>query len=118
MKKQGIAVSSSIAMVTTRPPTRSVSMPAGRRHSEPLSTATALIQASCGSVSPSSFWIGTPRMPNISQTANIRVKAIVDIVRTRLAPPETWPVAASGAALAGAATRWVMSWDMCGSPFA
>ncbi len=45
MKKQGIAVSSSIATVTTRPPTRSVSMPAGSRQSEPLSTATALIQA-------------------------------------------------------------------------
>ena len=94
-------------------------MPAGRRHSEPLSTATALIQASCGSVSPSSFWIGTPRMPNISQTANIRVKAIVDIVRTRLAPPETCPPGAiRDGVFAGAATGSVMTWDICGPPFA
>jgi hypothetical protein len=85
-------------MVTTRPPTRSVSMPAGRRHSDPLSTATAEIHASSGSLSPSSFWIGTPRMPNISHTANISVKAIVDIVRTRLAPLDTsgWAGAVSG----------------------
>jgi hypothetical protein len=83
-KKHGMAVSRSMKMVTTRPPMRSVSMPAGRRHIEPLSTATAEIHASSGSVSPSSFWIGTPRMPNISHTANIRVKAIVDIHRTRV----------------------------------
>ena len=96
-------------------------MPAGRRHSEPLSTATALIQASCGSVSPSSFWIGTPRMPNISQTANIRVKAIVDIVRTRLAPPETCPRAAPDAVATGvfagsgsrSVTCWVIGSSIC-----
>ena len=75
--------------MTTRPPIRSVSMPAGSRQSEPLSTATAQIQASSGSLSPSSFWIGTPRMPNMSHTANMRVNAIVDIVRTRFAPSET-----------------------------
>lgn len=81
-----MAVSSSIAIVTTRPPMRSVSIPAGRRHSEPFRTATALIQASCGSLSFNSFWIGTPRMPNISHTANINVKAIVDITRTLVEP--------------------------------
>jgi hypothetical protein len=73
-------------IVTLRPPMRSVSMPAGSRHIDPLSTATAEIHESSGSESPNSFWIGTPRMPNISQTANISVKAIVDIVRTRVAP--------------------------------
>ena len=62
-------------------------MPAGRRQSEPLRTATADSQASCGSVRPNSFWIGTPRIPNMSHTANIRVKAIVDIHRTRAALP-------------------------------
>ncbi len=72
--------------MTTRPPTRSVSMPAGRRHSDPLRTATALIQASSGSERPSSFWIGTPSTPNISQTANIRVNAMNDMVRTRYRP--------------------------------
>ena len=104
-------------MVTTRPPTRSVSMPAGRRHSEPLSTATAVIHASCGSVRPSSFWIGTPRMPNISHTANIRVKAMVDIVSTRLAPPETRPRPASPAVGACRATGSVSSWVISGPPF-
>ena len=115
MKKQGIAVSSSIATVTTRPPTRSVSMPAGSRHSEPLSTATALIQASCGSERPSSFWIGTPRMPNISQTANIRVKrdgrhrehplgATGDVAPTG--------IRAGGACWAtGSVSSWVISWS-------
>ena len=73
-------------VITLRPPMRSVTMPAGRRHSEPLSTATALIHDSWTSVSPSSFWMGTPRIPNISQAANIRVKAMVDSHSTRPAP--------------------------------
>jgi len=78
-------------MVTLRPPIRSVSMPAGSRHNEPLSTATAEIQESSTSLSPSSFWISMPRMPNISHTANITVKSIVDMVRTRFAPrPVSW----------------------------
>lgn len=64
---------------------RSVSIPAGRRQMEPLSTATAAIQLSWVSESPNSSWMGLPRMPNISQTANIRVKAVVEIHMTRLA---------------------------------
>ena len=61
-------------------------LPAGRRHIEPLSTATAEIHASWGSLRPSSAWIGTPRTPNISHTANIRVKAVLDMTSTRVAP--------------------------------
>ena len=63
-------------------------MPAGRRHREPLRTATALIQESSVSLRPSSFWMGTPRIPNISQAANMRVNAAVDSHRTRPAPAE------------------------------
>ena len=78
-------------IVTLRPPMRSVSIPAGSRHIEPLSTATAEIQDSSTSESLSSFWMGMPRMPNISHTANITVKASVDITRTRAAPfPVSW----------------------------
>ena len=61
-------------------------MPAGRRHMEPLRTATALIQLSCTESRPNSFWMGLPRIPNISHTANIRVNEMLDIVRTRTAP--------------------------------
>jgi hypothetical protein len=70
---------------------RSVSIPAGRRHIDPLSTATAVIQDSSTSVRPNSFWIEGPRMPNISHTANIAVKAAVDMTKTRVAPrPVSW----------------------------
>ena len=85
-------------------------MPAGSRHSDPLSTATAVIQASWGSVRPSSFWIGTPRMPNISQTANISVKEMVDIVSTRWAPPETCTCAGPAAVVTSRACGPVASW--------
>src|SRR5699024_11489843 len=60
----------------------------GRHHIEPLSKASAETHESCTSVKPSSSWTGTPRMPNISHTANRRVKAIVDMVTTRPAPVE------------------------------
>lgn len=53
---------------------------------EPLRTATAEIQLSWTSESPSSFWIGIPRMPNMSHTANMSVNAMVDMVMTRPAP--------------------------------
>ena len=45
-------------------------------------------------------------MPNISHTANIKVKAIVDIVRTRFAPLDTgtWCGAVTGFVV------WVMTW--------
>jgi hypothetical protein len=45
--------------------------------------ATAEIQESCTSVRPNSLRMGTPRTPNISQTANMRVKAMVESQRTR-----------------------------------
>ena len=61
-------------------------MPAGSRQIAPLSTATAVIQASCTSVSPNSLRMGMPSTPNISQTANIRVKATVEMTRTRTFP--------------------------------
>lgn len=82
-KQAGTAVIASRAIVIFRPPMRSVSMPAGSRHSEPLRTATAEIHASSGSLRPSSFWMGMPRMPNISHTANITVKEMVEIHITR-----------------------------------
>ena len=69
-----------------RPPCRSVMMPAGSRQIAPLSTATAVIQASCTSESPNSLRMGIPSTPNISQTANIRVKAMVEMTRTRTFP--------------------------------
>ena len=53
---------------------------------EPFSTATAETQLSSTSVSPNSFWIGTPRMPNMSHTANINVNAMVDMTMTRTDP--------------------------------
>ena len=81
-----MAVANSRISVTVRPPMRSARMPAGRRHIEPFKTATAEIQLNSTSLSPNSCWIGTPRMPNISQTANISVNAMVDITRTRPAP--------------------------------
>ena len=65
---------------------RSVIMPAGSRHSEPLSTAAAMIQESWTSLRPNSSLIGLPRMPNISHTANSRVKPMVERVRTRVRP--------------------------------
>lgn len=64
--------------MTFLPPMRSAIMPAGSRHMEPFRTASEVIQNSCGLVSPNSFWIGTPRIPNISHTANMMVKAIVE----------------------------------------
>ena len=58
---------------------------------EPLSTARAEIHDSSTSVRPSSFWMGTPRIPNISHTANISVNAMVDLAMTRPAPlPVSW----------------------------
>ena len=89
--KLATAPASSMTIMTLRPPIRSAIMPAGSRHIEPLSTATALIQLSCTSVSPNSFWMGLPRMPNISHTANISVNAMVDMAMTRPAPlPVSW----------------------------
>ncbi|OLT40149.1 hypothetical protein BJF86_04875 [Serinicoccus sp. CNJ-927] len=89
----------SMAVITLRPPIRSASIPAGRRHIAPLSTASALTQESWVSVSPNSSWMGLPRMPNISHTANISVNATVDVHMTRVAPEgeaDTGPVAGAG----------------------
>ena len=95
-----------MAVKTLRPPIRSASMPAGRRHIEPLRTATAETQDSWVSVSPNSSLIGLPRMPNISQTANMRVNATVDVHMTRLAP-DRW----AGSVPAGDATVVIRSPD-------
>ena len=69
-----------------RPPWRSVMMPAGSRQIAPFSTATAVIHASCTSESPNSLRMGIPRTPNISHTANMRVKAMVEMTRTLTFP--------------------------------
>ena len=68
------------------------------RQIEPFSTAIAVSQPNWTSSSLNSFRIAIPSTPNISHTANISVKAIVDIVRTRLAPLDTsgWAGAVSG----------------------
>ena len=79
-------MTASIPMNTMRPPMRSVMMPAGSRHSEPLRMATAESQASWTSVRPSSLRMGMPSTPNMSQTANMSVKAMVDSVSTRVEP--------------------------------
>ena len=55
--------------------------------SVPLSDAE--IQESSTSLRPSSFWMGMPRMPNIIHTANITVKAVVDMTRTRVRPEDS-----------------------------
>ena len=97
-----------------RPPWRSVMMPAGSRQIAPLSTATAVIQASCTSVSPNSLRIGIPSTPNISQTANIRVKAMVEMTRTRTFPGSSVAVAEGAGATVGAVmVRTPSSGDGC-----
>ena len=70
----GIAVTASMKTKTRLPPKRSAAMPAGSRQIAPFRTATAVSQASCTSVRPNSSRIGMPRTPNMSQTANMRVK--------------------------------------------
>ncbi len=82
----GIAVKTSMARKTLRPPNRSAAIPVSSRQIEPLRMATAISQDSWTSVKPNSVRIGMPKTPNISHTANIRVKAMVLIVRTRRRP--------------------------------
>ena len=71
---------------TRLPPNLSAAIPAGSRQIAPFSTATAVIHASCTSVSPNSSRIGMPRTPNMSHTANIRVKPRVDQTRNGVRP--------------------------------
>ena len=73
-------------VITFRPPIRSVIMPDGSRHSDPFRTAAAMIQDSWTSLRSYSSLMGLPRIPNISHTANSRVKPIVDRLRTRVRP--------------------------------
>ena len=80
-------------------------MPAGSRQMAPFRTATAVIQDSWTSVSPNSLRIGMPRTPNISHTANISVKPMVEITRTRTAPGRRFQVEL---AAAGSASRTVI----------
>ena len=60
-------------------------MPSGSRQIDPLRMAIAPSQENCTVSRCSSLRIGTPSTPNISQTANSSVKAIVDSVSTRVA---------------------------------
>jgi hypothetical protein len=80
----GTAVISTSSVSRRRPPTRSVRMPRGRRQIEPLRMAIAPSQENCTVSRCSSLRMGTPSTPNISQTANSSVKAIVESVRTRV----------------------------------
>jgi hypothetical protein len=75
-----------MAMKTRRPPNLSAAMPAGKRQMAPFKTATATTHANCKSVSPNSSRIGMPSTPNMSQTANIKVKPKVDITKTLTLP--------------------------------
>ena len=95
---------------------RSVIMPAGRRHIEPLRIAAARIQEYCSSLRCSSARMGFCRMPNIIQTANITVNAVVDQVRTRLAPTGwlSWDVVV-GASVAGVLTTCSLLQALIGS---
>jgi hypothetical protein len=79
----GIAVASSSPTIRIRPPTLSVRMPSGSRQIDPLRMAMAVSHENWTVSRCSSSLIGTPRTPNISHTANSRVKAIVERVRTR-----------------------------------
>ena len=85
-RNAGTAVAARRKVITFRPPMRSVIMPVGSRHSEPFRAAAATSQDSSTSVSPNSSWMGLPRMPNISHTANISVNPTVDSHSTRFAP--------------------------------
>ena len=82
-RKLNTAEATSSTVMTILPPMRSAMMPAGRRHSEPLRIATDEMSESSTSVSSNSCWMEMPSTPNMSQAANIRVNAIVAIVRTR-----------------------------------
>ena len=66
-----------------RPPNLSVSMPSGRRTSEPVSTGVAAIRPNWVSLSCSNSLIGTPRTANIIQTMKQMVNARVLIPSTR-----------------------------------
>ena len=57
-------------------------------------------------MSPNSLRMGMPSTPNISQTANIRVKATVEMTRTRTLPGSS--VAAGGGAGATAAVAMIL----------
>ena len=78
-------------------------IPAGNRQIAPLRMASAVIQASWTSVRPNSLRMGMPSTPNISQTANIRVKANVEMTRTRTFPGSSVATGPGVAATVGAA---------------
>ncbi|MCY1342772.1 hypothetical protein D9M68_244150 [compost metagenome] len=65
-----------------RPPKRSVSMPSGRRTSEPVSTGVEAIRPNWVSLSASSSLIGTPSTANIIHTMKQTVNAAVLIPST------------------------------------
>src|SRR5207244_3854060 len=84
--KHGTAVRRSRTVMSTRPPTRSVRIPSGRRQAEPLRMAMAVSHENWILVRCSSSLMGMPSTPNINQTANSKVNAVVESARTRLAP--------------------------------
>src|SRR5262245_46423900 len=69
--------------MTFRPPYRSAQIPKLSRSRAPERIDTATIHSSCESDSPNAARRGSPRIPSISQTLNISVKAPVESHRTR-----------------------------------
>ncbi|MCY1562612.1 hypothetical protein D9M68_1000410 [compost metagenome] len=67
-----------------RPPNLSVSMPSGRRTSEPVSTGVAASKPNWVSLRSNNSLIGTPSTANIIQIMKQIVNARVLIPRTRL----------------------------------
>ena len=81
----GIAVTTSSAEKTSRPPTRSVKMPIGIRSSEPVRIGMATRMAKSPSLRPNCFFTGMPTIANITQTAKNTVKPKVAMNSTRAA---------------------------------
>ena len=84
-RKVGIAVTISSSIIMFRPPMRSVKMPTGTRRKEPVRIGIAASSANSPSLSPNSFFIVTPMIENITQTAKNSVNRVVAIIRTRTA---------------------------------
>src|SRR5579863_80757 len=71
--------------ITIRPPNRSVQIPSGKRSNAPVSTGVEVSRPNSKPLRPSSFLIGMPITPNISQTAKQTMNAHVVTARTRTA---------------------------------
>ena len=73
----GTAATSNNAVMTMRPPKRSVQIPNGSRITAPSSTGVAVRRPNSVLLSPSVALIGIPITPNIIQTAKQTMKANV-----------------------------------------